>query len=81
MLAMSGLLDALQRYSVSPYFHTVCIYGDSAYSLRPCLQAPFREAVLKPDQQAWNKSMKEVRVTIEWIFGDISLSFWNLRKT
>ena len=81
MLAMSGLLDALQRYSVSPYFHTVCIYGDSAYPLRPCLQAPFREAVLKPDQQAWNKSMKEVRVTIEWIFGDISLSFWNLRKT
>ena len=28
MLAMSGLLDALQRYSVSPYGHTLCIYGD-----------------------------------------------------
>ena len=25
---MSGLLDALQKYSVSPYGHTLCIYGD-----------------------------------------------------
>ena len=41
MLAMSGLLDALQRYSVSPYGHTLCIYGDAGYPLRPCLQAPF----------------------------------------
>ena len=40
MLAMSGL-DALQRYSVSPYGHTLCIYGDPAYPLRSCLQGPF----------------------------------------
>ena len=71
MLAMSGLLDALQRYSVSPYGNTLCIYGDPAYPLRPCFQAPFRGAVLTPDQQAWNKSMKEVRVSVKWIFGDI----------
>ena len=83
MLAMSGLLDALQRYSVSPYGNTLCIYGDPAYPLRPCFQAPFRGAVLTPDQQVWNKSIKEVRVSIEWIFGDIiiTLSFWTLRKT
>ena len=83
MLAMSGLLDALQRYSVSPYGNTSCIYGDPAYALRPCFQAPFRGAVLTPDQQVWNKSIKEVRVSIEWIFGDIiiTLSFWTLRKT
>ena len=31
----------------------------------------FEGAVLTPDQQAWNKSMKEVRVSVEWIFGDI----------
>ena len=83
ILAMSGLLDALQRYSVSPYGNTLCIYGDPAYALRPCFQAPFRGAVLTPDQQVWNKSIKEVRVSIEWIFGDIiiTLSFWTLRKT
>ena len=79
MLAMSGLLDALQGYLVSPYGHTVCIYADTVYPLRPCLQAPFRGAVLTPDQQAWNKSIKEV----EWIFGDIIIifSFWTLKKT
>ena len=83
MLAMSGLLDALQRYSVSPYGNTLCIYGDPAYPLRPCFQAPFRGAVLTPDQQVWNKSIKEVRVSVEWIFGDIiiTLNFWTLRKT
>ena len=83
MLAMSGLLDALQRYSVSPYGNTLCIYGDPAYALRPCFQAPFRGAVLTPDQQVWNKPIKEVRVSIEWIFGDIiiTLIFWTLRKT
>ena len=65
MLAMFGLLDALHRYSVSPYGHTLSIYGDEAYTLRPCLQAPLRGAVLIPDQQTWNKSMKEVRVSVE----------------
>ena len=83
ILAMSGLLDALQRYSVSPYGNTLCIYGDPAYALRPCFQAPFRGAVLTPDQQVRNKSIKEVRVSVEWIFGDIiiTLNFWTLRKT
>ena len=28
MLAMSGLLDVLKRYSVSSYGHTLCIYGE-----------------------------------------------------
>ena len=71
MLTISTLLDALERYSVSPYGHTLCIYGDPACPLRPCLQAPFRGAVLTTDQQAWNKSVKEVRVSVGWIFDDI----------
>ena len=71
MLVMFGLMDALQRYSVSPYGHTLCIYWDPTHPLRSCLQAPFRWAVLTPNQQAWNNSMKKVRVSVEWIFGDI----------
>ena len=71
MLAMPRLLDALQRYSVSLYGHTLCIYGDPAYPLRPCFQAPFRGAVLTPYQQGWNKSLTEVRVSVGWMFGDI----------
>ena len=41
MLAMSGLLDALQRYSVSPYSHTLGIYGDLA--LGPAFKHHFEE--------------------------------------
>ena len=48
MLAMSGLLDALQKYSVSPDGNTLRIYRVPAYRLRPCLQAPFRGGILTP---------------------------------
>ena len=68
---MSSLLDTPQRYSFSLYRHTLYIYGDPAYPLRPYFQAPFQGAVLTPNQHAWNKSMKEVRVSVERIFGDI----------
>ena len=71
MLAMSGLLDVLRRYCLSPYDHALCTYGDPGCLLRPCLQAPFRGVVLTFDQQAWTKSMEKVGVSVEWIFGDI----------
>ena len=41
MLAMSGLLDTPRGYSFSLYRHTLYIYRDSAYPLRPYFQAPF----------------------------------------
>ena len=43
MLAMSVLLDALKRYSVSPYGYTLCIYGDPAYPLRSYSKHHFEE--------------------------------------
>ena len=67
MLADSGLLNLLQRYAVSPFGQPMCIYGDPAYPL----QTPFRNAVLTPDMQAFNASMSAVRVSVEWLFGDI----------
>ena len=42
-----------------------------AYSLRIHLQGPFRGAELTSLQQEWNESMSEVRISVEWIFGDI----------
>ena len=73
---MFGLLDALQPYSVRSYGRTLRIFGDPAYPHTPTpphprLDVPFRGAVLKPDQQAWNKFMKEVCVSVECMFGDI----------
>ena len=49
----------------------MCIYGDPAYPLRPQLQAPFRDAHLEEDQELWNQRMSAVRVSVEWLFGDI----------
>ena len=39
--------------------------------MRTTLQTPFRNANLTPEMEAFNKSMSEVRVAVEWIFGDI----------
>ena len=72
MLAMSGLLDQLEQHSFSPTGQALCIYGDPAYPHRLHLQCPFaRRAVLTPEEQAFNQSMSQVRVSVEWVFGDI----------
>jgi len=71
MLRMSDLLNQLQLYSYKPNGDLLCIYGDPAYPLRLQLQAPFKGARLTPAQQDWNHSMSEVRVAVEWVFGDV----------
>ena len=71
MLADSALLNNLQihSHSLNGIVHL------RWYPLRQHLQAPFKGARLTPQQIAWNKSMSEVRVSVEWIFGDIVNSF------
>ena len=49
----------------------MCIYGDPAYPLRIHRQAPFRQRLLTPQQQAYNGSMSAVRSSVEWLFSDI----------
>ncbi|KAK3728021.1 hypothetical protein QZH41_009525 [Actinostola sp. cb2023] len=72
MLANSGLLQQLQQYAISPNGRRMCIYGDPAYPLRPQLQCPFRNVpALTPQMQAFNTSMSSVRISVEWLFGDI----------
>ena len=72
MLASSGLLQDLQRFSNSTVTGSpMCVYGDPAYPLRAHLQAPYRGAMLTADQQAYNTSMSSARVCVEWVFNDI----------
>ena len=71
MLADSDLLTALEQYAVSPTGQAMCIYGDPAYPLRVNLMAPFRGAALTAQMEAFNKSMSNVRTSVEWLFGDI----------
>ena len=69
MLARSGLLQMLERYSIARNGFILCIYGDTAYPLRSQLQRPFRSAHITPLQNEWNKARS--RVSAEWVFGGI----------
>ena len=71
ILRESGLLGNIEQHSVSPNGEILCIYGDPAYPLKPQLQAPFKGAVLTEDQNQWNRGMSSVRISVEWLFGDI----------
>ena len=71
MLMMSDLLPQLQQHSFSPTGQAMCIYGDPAYPHRIHPQRPFAQrAGFTPEQQAFNHSMSQVRVAVEWVFGD-----------
>ena len=72
MLRESGLLSMLQHNAISPTGQPLCVYGDPAYPLWVHLQAPFRQGVrFTPQMCAHNKCMSEVKVSVEWLFGDI----------
>ena len=73
MLAQSQVLNQLQCLSFSRHGDILCTYGDPAYTL-----SPFHSARLTDDQKAWNKSLSEVRVSVEWIFGDVVNYFKSL---
>ena len=75
MLADSGLLNDLETHSFSATGQPMCVYGDPAYPLRVHLQAPFRDAVLTQDMKNFNKAMSGVRISVEWLFGDIINTF------
>ena len=51
------------------------VYGDPAFPLRIHLQAPFRYGLLTPMMKQYNFDMSCVRVTVEWLFGDLIKDF------
>ena len=71
MLADSGLLDDLEQRAFSIAREPMALYGDPAYPLRVHLQVPYRGAGIKPQMELHNKAMSSVRMSIEWLFGDI----------
>ena len=50
--------------------------------LRVHLEAPFRHGVLTTTMQQYNFDRSSVRVTVEWLFGDIisDFKFFNFKK-
>ena len=69
LLAESKLLQKLNVHSFASDETPLCLYGDPAYPLRIHLMTGFKGAVTP--QHAFNEKMNSVRVTVEWIFGDI----------
>ena len=74
MLQQSGLLTSLRRVA---HFNgqPLCLYGDPAYPLGVHLRASFQGRVLTPEMQGYNKAMSSVRVSLEWMFGNITKYF------
>ena len=75
LLAESGLLEKLEMFSFAPDGTPLCIYGDPAYPLRTHLQTGFTGAQLTADEERFNQKMSSVRVSVEWVFGDIIRHF------
>ena len=82
MLAESGLLQQLTQHSDSPTGQPLCIYGDPAYPFSVHLREPFNGAKMTDDEKYHNKSMSKIRVSMEWVFGDIInyFAFMDFRK-
>lgn len=71
MLADSGLLRDLEQHAFSTTREPMALYGDPTYPLRVHLQVPYRGAGITPQMEVYNKAMSAVRMSVEWIFGDI----------
>ncbi|XP_067016499.1 uncharacterized protein [Acropora muricata] len=71
MLTDSGLLHQLEHHAFSRAGEPMALYGDPAYPLRVHLQVPYRCAGMTPQMEEYNKAMSAVRISVEWLFGDI----------
>ena len=69
MLQQSNVLQDLQRVAWMNG-KPLCLYGDLAYPINLHLLSPFRNANGQ-NQLDFNKAMSEVRVSVEWVFGDL----------
>ena len=74
MLQQTGTLNELRKVAFHNG-HPFCLYGDPSYPLGVNLQAPFKNIQLTPQMVFYNATMSEVRVAVEWLFGNITNYF------
>ena len=68
LLAMSNLLQDLSQVSYGVNGQLLCLFGDPVYPMRIHLQSV---AHINQQQRDFNKSMSQVRVTVECVFRDV----------
>ena len=71
MLADSGLPRDLEQHAFSTTGETMPLHGQPVYPLRVQLQVSYRGARIKPQMEVYNEVMSAVRMSEEWVFGDI----------
>ncbi|DBA05353.1 TPA: hypothetical protein N0F65_007515 [Lagenidium giganteum] len=74
LLATSTLSDEMRALPTSGSTRYI-FYGDPAYSRNDCIISPFQGSTLNDDQLTFNKRMSKVRVSVEWVFGDVVQHF------
>ena len=72
MLHESGLLNDLQDFAMARHFVSMIT---PAYPMQIHFQAPYKEGNLTRDQKSYYKAMKGVRITVEWLSGEIKTYF------
>ena len=65
ILADSGLLGDLQRYSHYPDGRPLCLYGDAAYPKSVHMQRSFQDQ-LTPVQREYNTTISRVRLSVDY---------------
>ena len=83
ILRRSELLHKLEQYCNKADGSPLCIFGDPAYPVRPHIQAPYKNNNLSDAEKDFNKAMSSVRVSVEWVFGEITeyFAFVDFKKT
>ena len=71
LLAMSNFLQDWRQFFDGVNGQVLYLFGDPAYPMRRHLQSSFSSAHLNQQLRNFNQSMSQVRVTIEWVFGDV----------
>ena len=71
MFYESGLLANLQRHAVDVNGNQFCVFGDSAYPIDRQVITPFKGVNITPAQHDFNRVMQKLRISVEWVFGDI----------
>lgn len=72
MLQSSELQNKLNEIFDDEVFY---LYGDSGYPLRRFLITPFQGGNLTEDQRQFNFLMSQMRICVEWEFGDLFEQF------
>jgi len=75
MLVDTNLLHELEQNAFSRTGEPMCVFGAPAYPLGVYLKAPFRYGILTPMMEGYSAEMSSVRVTVEWLFGNIVNDF------